>query len=144
MNALASLTDETDFSRCSIWSTHVPCAMCEAAIEFAGLSSTHYLADDPSSEDADAPRPVTAPAASIWTVVANVMFLHNVAWVGGRDAPIVARYARREPEIAALALRVLDDQIFIRASTEGADLPAGLASPWESLIEVTEVRAARG
>lgn len=118
--------------------------MCEAAIDFVGVASTQYLADDPSDADAAAPRSATVADASPWTVVANVMFLHNVAWVGGRDHPIVARSARLEPEIAGLALRVLDDEIFIRASTGGGDLSAGLAAEWESVMEASAGRLARG
>lgn len=144
MNALASLSEEMDLARCSIWSTHAPCSMCEAAINFAGLESTHCLANDPSSDDLAVPRRSMTADASLWTVVANAMFLHNVAWVSGRDNPIVVRFARLEPEIARLALRVLDDRSFIRASTDGGDLKAGLAVTWDGVVEADASRFARG
>jgi tRNA(Arg) A34 adenosine deaminase TadA len=144
MNALASLSNDTDFARCSMWSTHAPCPMCEAAIEFAGLASVQFLANDPSVEDLGGPSSAAAADASLWTVVANVMFLHNVAWVSGRDNPIVARYVRQEPEIAGLALSILDAESFIRVSTGGGDLIAGLAAAWSGVIEANDSRLGRG
>lgn len=144
MNALALLGHDIDFARCSLGSTHAPCAMCAAAIEYAGLASTHYLANDPSADRLAPPGPTAESDASLWTVVANVMFLHNIAWVGGRDNPIAARNARFEPEIASLALRVLGDQSFIRASNSGGDLLTGLATTWRSVVEVSDSRLARG
>jgi tRNA(Arg) A34 adenosine deaminase TadA len=144
MNALGSVTHDTDLARCSIWSTHAPCAMCEAAIEFAGLASVQCLANDPSDEDQVASSPATVGDVSLWTVVANAMFLHNVALVSGRGNPIVGRYASVEPEITRLALRVLDDGSFIRVSSDGGDLPEALTAVWESIVETSRGRLARG
>ena len=143
MNALASVPHDSDLARCSIWSTHAPCAMCEAAIDFAGLGRVQYLANDPSDEEPVASNRATVGDVSLWTVVANAMFLHNVAWVGGRDNPIVARYALLEPEIARLALRLLDDRSFIRISSEGGDLSDALTAVWESVVETNRGRLAR-
>ncbi|HEU4895886.1 MAG TPA: nucleoside deaminase [Acidimicrobiia bacterium] len=144
MNALASVAHDTDLDRCSIWSTHAPCTMCEAAIGFAGLASVRYLADDPSDEDPRASSPETVGDDSLWTVVVNAMFLHNVALVGGRDNPIVGRYASVEPEIARLALRLLDEGSFTRVSSEGGGLPEALTAVWESIVETNRGRLARG
>jgi tRNA(Arg) A34 adenosine deaminase TadA len=144
MNALASVLPDTDLARCSMWSTHAPCAMCAAAIDFVGLASVRYLADDPSDEDPVASRPATAGDDSLWMVVANTLFLHNVGWVGGRDNAIIGRYASVEPEIARLALRVLDDGTFIRVSSEGGDLPEALTAVWAGIVEASRRRLEQG
>lgn len=118
--------------------------MCVAAIEFAGLGSTRFLANDPSDDEVVAHGPETDVSESLWAVVANVMFLHNVAWVGGRDNPIVTRNARLEPETTSLALRILDDETFIKTSANGGDVLEALATTWEGVVEANGSRVARG
>lgn len=144
MNALAGLRSDLDPADCSMWSTHVPCAMCEAAIGFTGLESSHYLARDPSAPDQGPVQPLNATEASVWAVVANLMFLHNVAWVGGRDNRILASGVHKEPVAASLAMRVLDERTFIEASEGGADLMDALSATWTSIVEATTSSEARG
>lgn len=144
MNALASVSHATDLARCSVWSTHTPCAMCAAAIDFAGLAPARYLAHDPSGEHRAVAGQSTDANPSVWTVVANAMFLHDVAWVSGKDNPIVIRYARLEPDITSRSLEILDYQSLIRVvSGDGVPI-AGLSAVWDRVVEADTARRARG
>lgn len=143
MNALASLGLDTLSDRCSLWSTHSPCAMCSAAIGFLGLGSARYLAFDLSDEASVAAGPTVEKESRIWAVVANMMFLHNVAWVGGKGNQIVSRGTALEPEITSLALRALEDESLIRPANVDGGLPAGLAPVWARVVEADELRRAR-
>lgn len=144
MNALASVPHDTDLAQWSVWSTHTPCAMCAAAIDFAGLGPTRWLAHDPSDENQTSSGQVLDAHSSVWTVVANVMFLHNVAWVSARDNPILNRNAFLEPAITSLSLEILDNQSLIRVASGDGGLLAGLAEVWDLVVEADATRLSRG
>ena len=142
MNAMAALPAQADVSRCTIWSTHEPCSMCSAAIDFIGLGSVHALARDPSDETFGGEETARTDEGP-WAVVANVLFIHNVAWVVGRDSSIVGRNAGIEPEITSLALRLLDEKSLIDASNGGEDLLVGLGTAWDGILEASQMRLTR-
>ena len=144
MNALASVPHDTDLTQWAVWSTHSPCAMCAAAIAFAGLGPTRYLACDPSDENRAASTQMVDADSGVWAVAANVMFLHNVAWVSGKDNPILNRNAHLEPQITSLSLEILDDQSFIRVASGGGDLLAGLSEVWDRVVEADASRVLKG
>lgn len=142
VNALAALPRGTDLAAAALWTTHAPCPMCRAASDVAGLGAVHVLAADPSDEDLAAPWP-ESEVGDPWPVVANVLFLHNVAWVGGRDSAILERCGRVEPEVVALALDLLDDRTLIRAAAGGAELTAALDGAWSRIVATCDGRRAR-
>jgi tRNA(Arg) A34 adenosine deaminase TadA len=108
LNAIASARDEVELARCELWTTHEPCSMCRAAIAFTEVAAVQPLAPDPSSDAPCKSLGGSGRSDDIWIVVANAMFLHNIAWIGGLHHPILSRNMRHSPEVVALALDLLD------------------------------------
>ena len=138
MNAIASVDGDTDLSECALWTTHTLCKMCAAAIELSGIPTVHVLAADPSDETSDYSA---GGRNDVWSFIANVFFLHNIAWVGGRDNPIVARNLRTEPEVTSLALSLLSDEALIDGLGDG--MGKALTEFWESFSRGASRRAER-
>lgn len=118
--------------------------MCTAAIDFVGLECSKHLARDPSNPEM--PRRESEHLdqdGSPWPVVANLMFLHNVAWVGGEENAILVRNSEVEPEVTLLALSTLQSQRLIRAANDGAGLVEALAQTWDEVVDVDQRRRAR-
>lgn len=140
MNAIASASNDAELDRCEVWTTQAPCSMCAAAIEFTGIAAVRYLATDPSSPNTGTGFVSSGRSADIWVVAANMLFLHNVARVAGRDNPMLERSTRLEPEIVSLTLRLLDDQTLITASAAQIDVMDALALVWAHVEEAQERR----
>lgn len=139
MNALASVPEDVDLDECELWTTQKPCSMCQAAIEFTGLGAVHYLATDPSSVDG----PYASQSDDVWMVVANVLFLHNVAWVSGTDHAMLDRNRGHEPEVAALARDLVAQQTLVALAEQGATIEEALVEAWESITAASTQRQAR-
>lgn len=139
MNAIAAVPDGVDLTGCEIWTTHAPCPMCAAAIALSEIPVVHHLAADPSGDDTIVPRD---GRNGIWAVIANAFFLHNVAWVGGLDNPLLRRSERHEPEITALALSLLSEKALIEMLDHDGVEPV-LARHWDRFRGVTRQRAKR-
>lgn len=140
MNAIASAPEDVDLSDCDVWTTHSPCSMCSAAIEFTEIATVHYLATDPSSTSSDLRFASSGRSSDLWVVVANALFLHNVAWVAGEDHPIVSRCQRLEPEITSLALGLVADETLIAPAAARADVADALSLVWSSVEAVQRAR----
>jgi tRNA(Arg) A34 adenosine deaminase TadA len=113
MNALGSIPDDTDLADCILYSTHQPCSMCESAIQFSDVGKTRFLASDPSGikpGETYTYFPGTDPRLGL---VANVMFLHNVAAVRGPDSGMLSANRIGEPGAVDLALALLQRQVWI-------------------------------
>jgi len=143
MNAIATLPVDVDLAECEIWSTQEPCSMCRAAIEFTGIGAVHFLATDPSAQDEGAAFVSSGRSADLWVVVANTLFLHNVAAVGGLDNPMLAVTATAEPEIAALALRLVRDQTLTRAAEAHMSIEQVLTATWDDFTSAAAQRSSR-
>ena len=133
MNALAAVSPDEELGRCALWSTHSPCSMCRAAAEFLEIGAVRHLAADPSEPGS----PHAADVDPVWAVAVNVLFLHNVAWVGSPDSPMVQRNREQDPETTALALHLVDrrtliDQVRSRRPTTD---PVALLTPvWAEVV----------
>jgi tRNA(Arg) A34 adenosine deaminase TadA len=98
MNALAALSPQADPRRATLWSSHRPCAMCAAAIEFVQISEVRFVAPDPSEGDHSDPVPVEHS----WAIVANLLFLAGIRGKFGATASMITRAADFEPEVVIL------------------------------------------
>lgn len=141
MNALASVPEEVDLAGAELWTTQEPCSMCRAAIEFTGVGAVRYLATDPSAEEASEGFVSSADSDEIWIVVANGLFLHNIAWVSGADNPMLDRNQCREPEIVGLARDLVAQRTLITPAEAGLTLEQALPEAWN---QISDVLAARG
>jgi phosphoribosylformimino-5-aminoimidazole carboxamide ribotide isomerase len=140
MNAIASVAEDTDLSCCEVWTTQQPCSMCQAAIDFTGIGGVHYVASDPSAEPPRAPYRGSGEATEIWTVVANVLFLHGIARAAGSDHRILQENAAVEGLIVDLARDLVEDRALIDAAEADGSLLDALGAIWERLTEVTSER----
>jgi tRNA(Arg) A34 adenosine deaminase TadA len=140
MNAIASAPEDAELDHCEIWTTQAPCSMCTAAIEFTGIAHVHYLASDPSSPDDGTGFVSSGRSDDIWIVAANMLFLHNIASVGGRSNPVIKRSDRVEPGIVSLALRLVDNQTLIRAAAAGSEVMDALALVWPDIEAIQAQR----
>lgn len=116
--------------------------MCRAAIEFTEIAGVAYLASDPSAASGD--RFVSSGGSDdIWIVVANALFLHNIAWVGGQDNPILERNRLHEPEVVSLALNLVEQGSLIDQAEHGTSIEEALGEFWEQIKESSIRRLAR-
>jgi tRNA(Arg) A34 adenosine deaminase TadA len=99
LNALAGVRTGFQLEAATLWSSHQPCLMCAAASEFTGVGTVRFIAPDPSDADAG---PDPDGVETEWVVVANLLFLSGVAAYSGASSPMIARAARREPEVVRL------------------------------------------
>jgi tRNA(Arg) A34 adenosine deaminase TadA len=141
MNAITSARD-ADLAECALWSTHEPCIMCAGAAVITEIAAVHYLATDPSSGDTPGPYRSSGPTDPIWTVVANVLFLHNVAWVAGRDSPMLERNRDAEYEVTSLAIDLVADEALIAVSAP-AEFTDAIAGVWPRISAAAQRRQAR-
>ncbi len=142
MNAIAAVPPGVDLSGCRLWTTQEPCSMCRAAIDFTEISGVAFLASDPSAASGD--RFVSAGGSDdIWIVVANVLFLHNIAWVSGTYNQMLERNTPHEPEVVALALNLLERGSLIDTADRGASIEETLGEVWEQIEETSIRRLAR-
>jgi hypothetical protein len=142
MNAFATIPRGIDASECELFSTQQPCPMCAGAAEFLGITSIRSLGSDPSDNQGATPW-IGDTVGTVWMVVANTMFIHNVAWVAGQDNATVVRSREIEPEIAEYALTKLRTRALIEASEQGMGLGEFVDLIWRELAEIDERRAIR-
>jgi tRNA(Arg) A34 adenosine deaminase TadA len=142
MNAIAAVLPDIDLSGCWLWTTQEPCSMCRAAIDFTEMAGVGFLASDPSAASAN--RFVSSGGSDeIWIVVANTLFLHNIAWVGGKDNPMLERNRLQESEVVSLALNLLEGGSLIDPAGRGVSIEETLAEVWEQVKETSIRRLAR-
>lgn len=141
LNALAAISTDVDLAACVLYTTHEPCAMCAAAIEFPGLGEVRFLASDPSS-GVDGEAYSSGHSASVWVVVANALFLHNVARVAGESSEIVEHHAGAEPETVGLAMELLQSGSLVETG-DASSLGAVLGRHWRSIESAAAARNAR-
>jgi tRNA(Arg) A34 adenosine deaminase TadA len=133
MNAIAAALDAADLGECELWTTHTPCPMCSAAIDFTEIVAVHYLASDPSSKEPAEHFASSGRSDDVWIVAANALFLHNIAWVGGPDNPMLGRNQRHEAEVVALALDLVAQRTLIKPAEVGAGVEDALLNAWEQV-----------
>lgn len=142
MNAIASAPPDVGLSDCRLWTTQEPCAMCSAAIDFTEIADVAYLASDPSAGSGG--RFVSSGGSDdIWIVVANALFLHNIAWVGGEDNPMLERNRLHEPEVVSLALNLVDHGSLMDPASRGASIEEALGELWDQVEETSLRRRSR-
>ena len=137
---MASVSDEVDLTSAELWTTQEPCSMCRAAIEFTGVGGVHYLATDPSDEEVDVGFVSSGDSDEIWIVVANGLFLHNIAWVSGADNPMLDRNQRREPQIVGLARDLVAERTLITPAEAGLSLERALSQAWDQISDAFAAR----
>jgi tRNA(Arg) A34 adenosine deaminase TadA len=143
MNAIATIPDDANLAECEIWSTQAPCSMCRAAVEFTQIGKVHFLATDPGTLARGVAFVSSGRSADLWLVVANTLFLHNVAAVGGLDNPMLAMAATAEPEVLSLALGLVQDNTLIGAAEAHASIEEALTATWDAFRAVTTQRSSR-
>lgn len=122
MNALARVATAHDLADCTLYSTQRPCSMCAAAAAFLGIERVTFLARDPSAIGADGAGDGPDDVSTIWVVVANVFFLHNVIRKRGAESPMVVANRAVEPELTELAVALANDGSLDATTTLGAAL----------------------
>jgi tRNA(Arg) A34 adenosine deaminase TadA len=139
MNALALVPSDADTEELVLWSTHEPCLMCRAAVDFTGIESIRWMAPDPSEVEQPSGQAPADRGGVEWLVVANALFLHNVIAVAGEDHPIVNYNLVAEPEITALALDLFHQQQL----AESSQLGSALNGIWERVETAVAMRSQR-
>lgn len=133
MNALGSIPDDTDLPDCILYSTHRPCSMCEAAIQFSDVGETRFLASDPSAITPGATYEYFPGIDPRLGLGVNVMFLHNVAAVGGPESDVVLANRAGEPGAVKLALELVERQIWTGRHDQSVE--RALAAVWPELTD---------
>lgn len=143
LNALACVPTEADHALLTLWSTQHPCAMCAAAIAFAGIGQVRFIADDPSDESP--PAAILASRGNVsyralgnpfWWTVSNLLFLYNSATQEVERARNIARNRYRLPELVNFTLDLSRHGALEEAARSGMPLPAALALHQPALKQV--------
>ena len=142
MNAFAALPEGIDASDCELFSTQQPCHMCAGTAEFLEITSIRFLASDPSDRIGAAPW-IGDTAGTAWMVLANTLFIHNVAWVAGQDAATVVRNRIAEPEVTEYALAKLQSRVLIEAAEDRMGLGDLAGLLWGEVTMIDERRSTR-
>lgn len=140
MNALAAVPSDTDLSRCILYSTHQPCSMCQAAADFIEVGEVRFLVSDPSAVEPSDRYSFTPDVDGRFGLGANVMFLHNIAWVAGPDSEILA--GNRVSESGAVELALQLEETGIWRDSEGLSIETALAGIWDELTDLASRREA--
>lgn len=137
MNALAMARTEWDLSRYTLWSTHQPCAMCDAAAAFLSVGSVRYLAPDPwavaAGVPADRRAPTSGPGEPVWIVTANVMFLLAIASKAGVSHATVAGNLARGSVAARIVVELIDAGQPAAVLTQDRTFEQVLGSLWDRI-----------
>jgi tRNA(Arg) A34 adenosine deaminase TadA len=145
MNAFAAVPTGRDLGDCALLSTQEPCSMCAAAARFLGVGTVRYLAPDPwalasgQTPDDDA----VGPAADLWVVTANLMFLLGIASSAGVEHPTVVANGELEPETTQIVRDMVSDGLVVPAITRGKTLADVLTSRWPRITTASADRATR-
>lgn len=143
MNAIAAVTETVELGACEIWSTHEPCSMCQAAIDFVEVRAVHHLSGDPSSHPFDGPLRSSGRSEKTWVVMANVLFVHNVIAIGGAENSIVVAARDQEPETTEIAVRLVSDRTWEAAACDRLSFAAAGAGIWDVICEAVDLRSRR-
>jgi tRNA(Arg) A34 adenosine deaminase TadA len=145
MNAFATVRTERDLTDCTLLSTQEPCSMCAAAAAFLEIGAVRYVAPDPWALASGQPKNADSvgPAADLWVVTANLMFLLSIASKAGVDHPTVAGNRELEPETAEIVLDIVADGLVAATLTSGRSLAEVLTPRWERIVAAAAARTLR-
>jgi tRNA(Arg) A34 adenosine deaminase TadA len=145
MNAFAAVPIGQELADRTLLSTQEPCAMCAAAAAFLAVGTVRHLAPDPwalASGQPDRGRSV-GPAADLWVVTANLLFLHSIAGQRGVDHPTVAANRELEPETTGIVLDMVAGGLAAPAWTRGRSLVEALPAIWDRIAAAAAARSQR-
>jgi tRNA(Arg) A34 adenosine deaminase TadA len=146
LNALALIPTETDHATLTLWTTHHPCLMCAAALQFVGIGKVGFIADDPSDDSPSGA--IVARRGSIryehlanplWWTICNVLFLYTSAVQHGENARNLKLNRARYPELVALTIELAQGDSLGHAARTGAALVPTLRSHKSALARVAEL-----
>jgi tRNA(Arg) A34 adenosine deaminase TadA len=144
MNAFAAVHTGQELADCALLSTQQPCSMCAAAAAFLGVGTVRHLAPDPwalaSGQDNAAS---VGPAADLWVVTANLLFLLSIVSRAGIDHPTVVGNRELEPETTGVVLDMVADGLMAPAWTRGRSLVEVLSAGWDRIVAAAAARAER-
>lgn len=111
MNAFAAVRTGRGLADCTLLSTQEPCSMCATAASFLGVGVVRHVAPDPWALASGQPKNTASvgPAADVWVVTANLMFLLGIASKAGVDHPTVVGNRALEPETTEIVLDLVAD-----------------------------------
>jgi hypothetical protein len=139
MSLLAERRHNEDLSGWIMWGTHRPCPMCAAAMEFVGVGSATYLAEDPISRKA---RTATLPGSQAglapWETVANVLL--------ARSLVLLPEEKRKQETMTRAALESTRLAAGIWPDRDGADdrgMHDILRTFWAEIVEIDNARQSR-
>jgi tRNA(Arg) A34 adenosine deaminase TadA len=145
MNAFAAVRTGRDLSDYTLLSTQEPCSMCAAAARFLGVGTVRYLAPDPWALASGQPPndDAVGPAADLWVVTANLLFLLSIASRAGIEHPTVVANGELEPETTQIVRDFLSEGPVVPAITRGKPLADLLIPRWPRITAAAAGRAAR-
>lgn len=145
MNAFAAVPTGHDLADCTLLSTQQPCSMCAAAAAFLGVGTVRHLAPDPWALASGQPDNAASvgPAADLWVVTANLLFLLGIASRAGVDHPTVVGNRKLEPETTVIVLDMVADGLVATAWARGRSLVEVLPARWDRIVAAAAARAER-
>jgi tRNA(Arg) A34 adenosine deaminase TadA len=145
LNAFAAVPTERELADCTLLSTQEPCSMCSAAAAFLTVGTVRHLAPDPWALASGQPDHgiSVGPAADLWVVTANLLFLLSIASTAGAHHPTVAANRELEPETTGIVLNLLDAGQTAAAWTEGRSLVEALPGSWDRIEAAAAARGQR-
>src|SRR6266516_294153 len=145
MNAFAAVRTGRALAECTLLSTQQPCSMCAAAAAFLGVGLVRYLAPDPWALASGQPdRAVSVgPAADLWVVTANLLFLLSIASRAGVDHPTVVGNRELEPETAGGVDVLVADGLVAGVWTMVRWRVEVLDAQWDRIVAVAAASAER-
>jgi hypothetical protein len=85
----------------------------------------------------------TGPAADLWVVTANLLFLLGIASRSGAGHPTVAANRELEPETTGIVLDMVADGLVAPAWTKGRSLVEALPAVWDRIVAAATARSER-
>jgi tRNA(Arg) A34 adenosine deaminase TadA len=145
LNAFAAVPTERELADCTLLSTQEPCSMCTAAAAFLEVGTVRHLARDPWALASGQPDGGVSvgPAADLWVVTANLLFLLGIASAAGADHPTVAANRTVEPETTGIVLDLLAEGLAAPGWTRGRSLEEALAPTWDRIEAAATARSER-
>ncbi|HZD70217.1 MAG TPA: deaminase [Actinomycetes bacterium] len=145
MNAFAAVPTGRELAGCTLLSTQQPCSMCAAAAAFLEVGTVRYLAPDPSALASGQPDNAISvgPAADLWVVTANLLFLLSIASKAGVDHPTVVGNHELEPETTEVVLDMVAEGLVAPAWTMGRSVVEVLPARWGRIVAAAAARAER-
>lgn len=145
MNAFAAVQTGRDLADCTLLSTQEPCSMCTAAAAFLEVGAVRHLAPDPWALTSGQPDNAISvgPAADLWVVTANLLFLLSIASKAGIDHPTVVGNRELEPETTGIVFDLMADGLVAPAWTRGRSLVEALPPRWDRIVAAAAARSQR-